>query len=119
MELFRFQLKAKLMLERQQSSNSPTLCEAKDCTCPATDLHEIVPRGTVGAQHYHALFVPELCSVLCNSCNVFIGNTQEVRDHLFRENIKRYGRPAVQQALDHLHDVMGRRTGIVLPKEDE
>lgn len=81
-------------------------------TCPlcgrgATDLHEIVCPPLGGSKYRpenkalaEAVYVKELCVLLCNACNTTVGNSR--RDHLLVYNMSRYGVYAVVDALRRL-----------------
>jgi hypothetical protein len=65
---------------------------------PATDLHEIINRAHVHSAHRQMLYVRELVSALCNTCNTTVADTKRSRQRLMDKNRQRYG-DAVDKAI--------------------
>lgn len=111
----------RLILKKQVENErrpltGPVLCELCG-QARAAHLHEIV-NGVVPRRYPAQLFVPPLLSLLCPACNMVRADTGWAREILLARNIARYGRAAVQDALDALEAAMNMRTGITVPLEE-
>lgn len=76
------------------------------CGAPPTDMHEIINRGRTrkGSQARALSMADELVVLICNPCNLRADN-YPTRAKLLEYNVTRYGRMAVQEALERLRGV--------------
>jgi len=85
------------------------------------DLHEIVPRSRIQGNRLaeHVLFsLPHLGALVCPACHAsHAGIDAEATRALWLNNIHRYGREAVQAALDLLAAALKSPLGVALPEE--
>lgn len=95
-------------------------CQWPGCAERPTEMHELVTRALTQSNELarNLSFAPELCAALCHEHHVAAHNAQGATETLFRVNIAKYGREAVNRALRAVRDAMRSRLSIELPEGD-